>query len=218
MVKTQCIQTVELEILIGNSENNIFFIETNDDITKLHPRLLCAFESAAKHNPTMKVQIQRQRKSWTNHYLLKLVLSCPRVTVIVYYKFQVYVLISNDSNLATVPEYISSYKNIIFAKVNFSKLVNNTSPSKLWKSGAITRSGFYLNNISNVLRILLLLKFGGVYLDSDVISIQQLPRDQGMIVKWFLTNLWQKTKVSRVCLRNYNIANQCCSFQIWGQI
>ena len=62
MVKTQCIKTVELEKLIGNDENNIFFIETNDNITKLHPRLLCAFESAAAHNPTMKVQIQRQKK------------------------------------------------------------------------------------------------------------------------------------------------------------
>ena len=90
-----------------------------------------------------------------------------------------------------MPDFISRYKNIIFAKVNFSQLVKNTSlsDSKLWDSGAITRSGFYHNNISNVLRILLLLKFGGVYLDSDVISIQQLPRDQVMIVKGFLTNL-----------------------------
>ena len=109
------------------------------------------------------------------------------MTETVYYKFQVFVLISIDSILATVPEYISSYKNIIFVKVNFSKLVNNTSPSKLWESGAITRSGYYHTNISDVLRILLLLKFGGVYLDSDVISIHQLPRDQGTIVKGFLT-------------------------------
>ena len=54
-VKTQCIKTVELEKLIGSDQSNIFFIETNDAITKLHPRLLCAFESAAAHNPTMKV-------------------------------------------------------------------------------------------------------------------------------------------------------------------
>ena len=121
--------------------------------------------------------------------LLKLIIPCPRVTESVSYKFQVFVLISIDSNLATVPEYISYYKNIIFAKVNFSQLVKNTSlsDSKLWDSGAITRSGFYHNNISNVLRILLLLKFGGVYLDSDVISIHQLPQDQGIIVKGFLT-------------------------------
>ena len=115
--------------------------------------------------------------------------SFSRVTETLNYKFQVFVLISIDSILAAVPEYISSYKNIIFVKVNFFKLVNNTSPSKLWESGEITRSGFYHNNISNVLRILLLLKFGGVYLDSDVISIQQLPQDQVIIVKGVLTNL-----------------------------
>ena len=137
------------------------------------------FQSLENFNPRLKFST----KLW------KLVISCPRLTDTVYYKFQVFVLISIDSNLATVPEYISSYKNIIFAKVNFSKLVNNTSPSKLWESGAITRIGFYHNNISNVLRILLLLKFGGVYLDSDVISIHQLPRDQGIIIKGFLTNL-----------------------------
>ena len=119
--------------------------------------------------------------------LLKLEIPCPRVTESVSYKFQVFVLISIDSNLATVPEYISYYKNIIFAKVNFSQLVKNTSLSKLWESGAITRSGYYHTNISDVLRILLLLKFGGVYLDSDVISIHQIPRDQGIIVKGFLT-------------------------------
>ena len=62
-MKRNHIESADLEKVIGNDENNIFFIETNDDITKLHPRLLCAFESAAAYNPTMKVQIQHQRKS-----------------------------------------------------------------------------------------------------------------------------------------------------------
>ena len=88
-----------------------------------------------------------------------------------------------------MPDFISTYKNIIFAKVNFSQLVADTSSSKLWESGTITSTGFYHNNISDVLRIVLLLKFGGVYFDSDVISIQQVPRDQGKSVWGFLTNL-----------------------------
>ena len=32
-------------------EDNIFFIEADDNLTEFHPRLLCAFESAALHNP-----------------------------------------------------------------------------------------------------------------------------------------------------------------------
>ena len=78
-----------------------------------------------------------------------------------------------------MPDFIHAYENITFAKVSFSPLVADTSTSKLWESGAITRKGFFHNNISNVLRIVLLLKFGGVYFDSDVISIQRVPRDQG---------------------------------------
>ena len=55
--KQRSIKTVNLEELIGSNENNLFFIETNDNISAVHPRLLCAFESAAEHNPTLKVQI-----------------------------------------------------------------------------------------------------------------------------------------------------------------
>lgn len=56
-VKTKCIETLDLERAIGSKENNIFFIETNEDIAAFHPRLLCAFESAAVHNPDMRVCI-----------------------------------------------------------------------------------------------------------------------------------------------------------------
>lgn len=56
-VKTQRIETVDLQKVIKSEESNIFFIETNNDIDALHPRLLCAFESAAMHNPRMKVQV-----------------------------------------------------------------------------------------------------------------------------------------------------------------
>ena len=103
-----------------------------------------------------------------------------------HFRFQVIVLISSDSILATSPDYISTYENIIFAKVNFSKLVADTSVSNLWESHAVTGTGFYQENISDVLRIVVALKFGGVYLDSDVISVKPLPDNQGSSVKGFL--------------------------------
>ena len=43
--------------VIGSQENNIFFIETNNKLTEFHPKLLCAFESAALHNFERKVII-----------------------------------------------------------------------------------------------------------------------------------------------------------------
>ena len=49
------IYEINLEEKIGNGQDNIFFIESNDDLTLFHPRLLCAFESAAMHNQNKKV-------------------------------------------------------------------------------------------------------------------------------------------------------------------
>ena len=54
-MKTTRIERVDLEKVIGSDENNIFFIESSVKITELHPRLLCAFESAAMHNPDKRV-------------------------------------------------------------------------------------------------------------------------------------------------------------------
>ena len=54
-MKPTHIERVDLEKVIGSDENNIFFIESSVKITELHPRLLCAFESAAMHNPDKRV-------------------------------------------------------------------------------------------------------------------------------------------------------------------
>ena len=55
-VRTRCVEVANLEEMIGEKENNIFFIESNNNIATFHPRLLCTFESAALHNPNMNVR------------------------------------------------------------------------------------------------------------------------------------------------------------------
>ena len=40
--------------IITDDSNNIFFIESNNALVKFHPRLFCAFESAAINNPNKK--------------------------------------------------------------------------------------------------------------------------------------------------------------------
>ena len=58
-----------------------------------------------------------------------------------------------ESRLESVPEYFEDrFKNIIFARVDFAELVANTPLALIWSKGAITTTGFYLNNISDVLR------------------------------------------------------------------
>ena len=54
------VQMVDLDELIGDDEEgNIFFVESDDALTEFHPRLLCAFESAAMHNPDKRVRIEK---------------------------------------------------------------------------------------------------------------------------------------------------------------
>ena len=50
-MKKKNIHEVVLEQKIGNRQDSIFFIESNDNLTEFRPRLLCAFESAAMQNP-----------------------------------------------------------------------------------------------------------------------------------------------------------------------
>ena len=76
-----------------------------------------------------------------------------------------------------MPQYFTKYENVIFAKADFSKLIAGTHVEEMWES-QISGRGFSLNNMSNVLRIVLLLKFGGTYFDSDVISVRPLPEDE----------------------------------------
>ena len=102
-------------------------------------------------------------------------------------------MLSIESILSTVPDYLKKYANIIFAKVDFDKLVAKTSASDIWILGQATSKGFSLNNMSNILRLVLLLKFGGVYFDSDVISVKSLPLDKQGNIIWFLIVGYMRT-------------------------
>ena len=58
IIKENLIDMINIEKRISaDDSDNIFFIESNNDLVKFHPRLLCAFESAAIHNPNKLVNI-----------------------------------------------------------------------------------------------------------------------------------------------------------------
>ena len=87
---------------------------------------------------------------------------------------QIIILTSIDSRLQSVPDYlVRHYKNIVLARLDFAKLVYNTPLSKIFWESSLTR--FFLNNISDIIRVVLLWQFGGTYLDSDVISLKPVP-------------------------------------------
>ena len=92
--------------------------------------------------------------------------------------FQIFILINKDSRLERIPNFFGGrLKNVIIVRVDYAELVANTPLAETWSKGAITTIGFYLNNISDALRVVVLWRFGGTYLDSDIISVKSVPRE-----------------------------------------
>ena len=87
-------------------------------------------------------------------------------------------LVSATSMLNNAPSYFEQhYTNLVFAKVNFTKIFAATSASKFWANNDIN-AGYGLVNLGDVLRIVLLFLFGGTHFDTDVISVKPIPDQQ----------------------------------------
>ena len=84
------------------------------------------------------------------------------------------ILTNIDSRLQSLPDYlVGQYKNIVLSRADFANLVNNTPLTKIFQKSSHTKH--FLNNISDIIRVVLLWQFGGTYLDSDVISLKPVP-------------------------------------------
>ncbi|XP_028138156.1 lactosylceramide 4-alpha-galactosyltransferase-like [Diabrotica virgifera virgifera] len=135
---------------------SIFFHETSChsfDHGKIviNSRQACAVESAAKMNPDLDV------------YLLY---ASPGI-----FRFE-----GNESDHFL--RSLLSYKNIHILHLNYGNYVKGTPVETLWTSGKIEKSSFVVSHASDVLRYLTLWKYGGIYLDLDVVvlkSLQNLP-------------------------------------------
>ncbi|XP_043248329.1 lactosylceramide 4-alpha-galactosyltransferase-like [Colletes gigas] len=128
-------------------DRNIFFHETtcfDGDGLVLNARQACAVESAAKMNPN------------TNVYLL--FISSARI--------------SNQSR--EIFNHLKSYSNVKIRYILPEVYVKNT-PLELWyKSGILRKSRWPTSHMSDMLRYLTLWKYGGIYLDLDVVVTTSL--------------------------------------------
>ncbi|XP_011301363.1 lactosylceramide 4-alpha-galactosyltransferase isoform X2 [Fopius arisanus] len=131
------------------ASNNIFFHETScfgDEGITLTPRQACAVESAARMNPTM----------------------------------QVYLLVLSHSNFSVVTkeivEALSAYKNVKIRRIFMEEYVKNTPLEEWWASGILRTSKWPRSHMSDILRYLTLWKFGGIYLDLDVVVTTSLEK------------------------------------------
>ncbi|KZC04750.1 PREDICTED: lactosylceramide 4-alpha-galactosyltransferase-like [Dufourea novaeangliae] len=130
-------------------DRNIFFHETScfdDGGLILKARQACAVESAAKMNPNMNVYLFFVSPSG----------------------------ISNQSR--EMFNQLQTYPNIRIRRIYPEEYVRKT-PLELWyKSGVLRRSLWPRSHMSDILRYLTLWKYGGIYLDLDVVVVTSLER------------------------------------------
>jgi lactosylceramide 4-alpha-galactosyltransferase len=82
--------------------------------------------------------------------------------------------ISKDKNIQLILE---KYQNIHINYLHIPTLISESTLEKLWKTKKIQSSQFLTSHLSDVVRFLLLKKFGGIYMDLDALTLKPLPND-----------------------------------------
>lgn len=131
---------------------SIFFHETScnsyiEGKITIFPRQACAVESAALLNPGYDV------------YLL---FTSPGII-----KYE-------DTQSDRIINALSSYKNVNIRHLDYENYTKDTPVENLYRDGKVEASLYARSHASDVLRYLSLWKYGGIYLDLDVIVIKPL--------------------------------------------
>lgn len=129
-------------------DKSIFFLVTNcipEGLVNLTARQACAIESAAVTNPD----------------------------------FDVFVLFASPTYLQNevpygVVESILKYKNVFLRNCNPWKFTKNTPAERFFQKGEIFKSKHSVAHVSDLLRILTLWRWGGTYLDLDIVMKKSL--------------------------------------------
>ncbi|XP_069812834.1 alpha-1,4-N-acetylglucosaminyltransferase-like [Dendropsophus ebraccatus] len=130
--------------------NGILFVETMGKMNQ-SSLVLCSIESAARMYPDRPVV-----------YFMKGLNDI--ITVKDERKAQEYFLT------------LSSYKNIYFFPLNFEKLFADTPLLPWYQKVDPNKERYWVHVKSDACRFALIWKYGGIYMDTDVISIRQIPK------------------------------------------
>lgn len=135
---------------LNESDRQIFFIETTcaekcECAATLDDRKICAIESTARLHPTYKV----------------------------------YVLIVNSEGFKPnhkidLIERMFEYENVYLRKVNLTEYSKNTPLEQFFATKRYVASGHMRTHLSDILRMLTLYKYGGIYLDSDIVCLKNM--------------------------------------------
>ncbi|EDS27462.1 lactosylceramide 4-alpha-galactosyltransferase [Culex quinquefasciatus] len=133
------------------SEMNIFFVVSTifqAGMAKLTPRQSCAIESAARANPSWKVFVLFVAARGFSFF--------------------------NSSDIVS----LLPLENVYLSSVNMSVIAYGTPLEELVAAGTLNNASYVVENTSDLLRLLAVYKYGGTYLDTDVVvmkSFNELP-------------------------------------------
>ncbi|XP_032887408.1 alpha-1,4-N-acetylglucosaminyltransferase-like [Amblyraja radiata] len=126
----------------------IMFVETSDNL-ELKPLVMCSVESTARQNPDKTI-----------YFFMK----------------------GFSGNLSQYPEpkyrlipLLSSMKNVVLLPLNANELFDDTSLNTWYQKVNPKEERYWLNVFADGCRFALLWKYGGIYLDTDIISMKSMP-------------------------------------------
>ncbi|XP_078265950.1 alpha-1,4-N-acetylglucosaminyltransferase-like [Rhinoraja longicauda] len=126
----------------------IMFVESTNNVEPT-PLTMCSVESAARHNPDKQI-----------YYFMK--------------------GFSGNLSQYPQPEYrgiplLSSMKNVIILPLNPTELFKDTPLEGWYQKVNPEKEKFWTHVLADGCRLALLWKFGGIYLDTDIISLRSIP-------------------------------------------
>uniref|UniRef100_A0A182QVJ1 Alpha 1,4-glycosyltransferase domain-containing protein n=1 Tax=Anopheles farauti TaxID=69004 RepID=A0A182QVJ1_9DIPT len=130
--------------------SSVYFIETSApfrSVVTVEPRQACAIEAAARANPRKKIIVLFA--SWT--------------------KF-------SDSGKVSFPDLpaLIRFPNVHFRWLDVERITRDTPVYDVLKSEELYRRTNGAEYLSEVLRLVLLYRYGGIYLDLDVVTLKSL--------------------------------------------
>ena len=80
----------------------------------------------------------------------------------------------------SIDKLIDNYPNIHIKYININTFLEETVLHRLWQEDKVQTSDFVISHLSDILRYALIFKFGGTYVDTDVIFLKPLPKEESL--------------------------------------
>ena len=84
------------------------------------------------------------------------------------------------NNEDSIVKLFDNYPNIHIKYININTFLEETVLHRLWKEDKVQTSDYVISHLSDVLRYALIFKFGGTYVDTDVIFLKPLPKEESL--------------------------------------